>query len=249
MSRLFSNFACKRDMIQLDNLTIGYQSRRRKVVVAENLCACTEDGSLVCLAGVNGVGKSTLLRTIGGFQPPLGGSVQAGSGNRKASVESMTQTERSRMIGVVLTERTDLARLSVYDIVSFGRTPYSGLLGNLSEEDCTAVDYAIRLTGIESLKDRDAGTLSDGERQKVMIAKALAQQTPVIILDEPSAFLDYPSKNDLMRLLHRLAHEEGKTILLSSHDLDIVSRTADCFWVMERQEGKSVIHSEKTLRF
>lgn len=236
-------------MIQLDNLTIGYQSRRRIVVVAENLCACTEDGTLVCLVGVNGVGKSTLLRTIGGFQSPLGGSVLAGSGNLKASVESMTQAERSRMIGVVLTECTDLARLSVYDIVSFGRTPYTNLLGNLSEEDRTAVDDAIRLTGIESLKNRDAGTLSDGERQKVMIAKALAQQTPVIILDEPSAFLDYPSKMELMRLLQRLAHEERKTILLSSHDLDIVSRTADCFWVMERQEGNTVIHSENTLRF
>lgn len=236
-------------MIQLDNLTIGYQSRRRNVVVAENLCACTEDGTLVCLVGVNGVGKSTLLRTIGGFQSPLGGSVLAGSGNLKASVESMTQAERSRMIGVVLTERTDLARLSVYDIVSFGRTPYTNLFGNLSEEDRTAVDDAIRLTGIESLKNRDAGTLSDGERQKVMIAKALAQQTPVIILDEPSAFLDYPSKMELMRLLQRLAHEERKTILLSSHDLDIVSRTADCFWVMERQEGNTVIHSENTLRF
>lgn len=236
-------------MIQLDNLTIGYQSRRRNVVVAENLCACTEDGTLVCLVGVNGVGKSTLLRTIGGFQSPLGGSVLAGSGNLKASVESMTQAERSRMIGVVLTERTDLARLSVYDIVSFGRTPYTNLLGDLSEEDRTAVDDAIRLTGIESLKNRDVGTLSDGERQKVMIAKALAQQTPVIILDEPSAFLDYPSKMELMRLLQRLAHEERKTILLSSHDLDIVSRTADCFWVMERQEGNTVIHSENTLRF
>ncbi len=236
-------------MIQIDNLNIGYKSRRHNAVVAENLCACTGDGTLVCLVGVNGVGKSTLLRTIGGFLPPLGGSVQVGAGNRKASVESMTQAERSRMIGVVLTERADLARLTVYDIVGFGRTPYTGLLGNLSEEDHTAVDYAIRITGIESLKNRDAGTLSDGERQKVMIAKALAQQTPVIILDEPSAFLDYPSKGELMRLLQRLAHEEGKTVLLSSHDLDIVSRTADCFWVMGRQEGKTVIRSENTLRF
>lgn len=236
-------------MIRLENLSIGYLSGKRSRPVAENLCASTGDGSLVCLVGVNGIGKSTLLRTIGGFQKPLAGSVLTGFGDNAASVSSMTQAERSRIIGVVLTERTDLSRLTVYDIVSFGRIPYTGLLGKLSDSDHSAVMDAIRLVGIEHLARRDAAELSDGERQKVMIAKALAQQVPVILLDEPSAFLDYPSKEELMRLLMRLAYEEGKTVLVSSHDLDILKRTAGCFWVMEKQDSKTVIHTEKTLQF
>ena len=231
-------------MIRLDNLSVGYISGRNRVVVADNLNASTGDGSLVCLVGRNGIGKSTLMRTVGGFQKPLDGQVLAGRGGNMASVASMTQTERSRLIGVVLTEQMQLSRLTVYDIVSFGRIPYTGLLGALSDADHTAVSDAIRLVGIGHLAQRDVAELSDGERQKVMIAKALAQQAPVILLDEPSAFLDYPSKEELMRLLLRLAYEEGKTVLVSSHDLDILRRTARCFWIMEKQDGKTVIRTD-----
>lgn len=234
-------------MIRLDNLSIGYLSGKRSTPVAENLCAETADGSLVCLVGVNGIGKSTLLRTIGGFQKPLAGSVTVGSGTKTATVAAMTQTERSRMIGVVLTERPELARLTVYDIVGFGRAPFTGLLGTLSADDEAAVLQAMRLVGIENLAERYASALSDGECQKVMIAKALAQQTPVILLDEPSAFLDYPSKEELMRLLLRLAHDEGKTILVSSHDLDIVRRFSDSFWIMENHSGTVRVRCEKQL--
>ena len=237
-------------MIRLDNLSIGYLSgKHHSKPVAENLCAETADGSLVCLVGVNGIGKSTLLRTIGGFQKPLAGSVTVGSGSKTASVTDMTQSERSRMIGVVLTEHSELARLTVYDIVSFGRIPYTGLLGTLSDADHSAVRDAIRLVGIGHLAGRYVSTLSDGERQKVMVAKALAQQTPVILLDEPSAFLDYPSKEELMRLLLRLAHDEGKTILVSSHDLDIVRRFSDSFWIMENPSGTVRVRCEVSLPY
>ena len=234
-------------MIELDNLSIGYTSGHHRKVVAEHLCANTDDGTLVCLVGVNGVGKSTLLRTVGGFQKPIAGRVLAGAAECVQSVEAMTQRERSRLIGVVLTERSDLSRLSVFDIVGFGRMPFTGLLGTLTDSDNIAVREAISLVGIDDLSERDIDTLSDGERQKVMIAKALAQQTPVIILDEPSAFLDYPSKEELMRLLLRLARDEGKTILLSSHDLDIVRRFADSFWIMENVSGVAAIRTEKSL--
>ena len=234
-------------VIRIDNLSIGYRQRRHSVPVASGLCAEAADGLLICLTGVNGVGKSTLLKTVCGFMPPLSGEVLIGSDDGVRRVSEMSRQELSQRIGVVLTGRTELTHLTVLDVVGMGRTPYTGLFGNLSDADNKAVEQAIAMTGIAQLSERYADTLSDGERQKVMIAKALAQQTPVIILDEPSAFLDYPSKEELMRLLQRLAHDEGKTILLSSHDLDIVSRTADGFWIMEKENGKVLIRQEKTL--
>lgn len=230
-------------MISLDNLTIGYRQHRKTTVVGENLSASVSDGTLVCLVGINGIGKSTLIRTIAGFQPSLAGQVLVGRDDSFAPIAAMSSSELARTIGVVLTSHSEMSNLTVYDVVSFGRTPYTGLMGTLSESDRQAIDEAVRLVGIGNLSGRNVSDLSDGERQKVMIAKTLAQQTPVIILDEPSAFLDYPSKEELMRILGRLAHDERKTILLSSHDLDIVSRFADTFWIMERNDGIVTLRS------
>ena len=131
-------------------------------------------------------------------------------------------------------------------MVSFGRIPYLGLWGNLTETDKKIIDSSFEKTGIVHLKNCYFDELSDGERQKVMVAKALAQQTPVILLDEPSAFLDYPSKEDLMKLLKNLAHSENKSILLSSHDLDIIRRFADDYWIMEKNMGEVILRTSPT---
>lgn len=234
-------------MIRLDALSIGYRSGRRLKVIASDMNVTASDGTLTCLVGVNGIGKSTLLRTVAGFQKPLQGDVLVGCGTEVLSVGRMTRQEMSKTISVVLTGRSDMTNLSVFDVVSFGRSPYTGLLGSLNEEDMSAIHKAMSLVGVESLASREVGSLSDGELQKVMIAKALAQQTPIIVLDEPSAFLDYPSKEELMHLLAGLARNEGKTILLSSHDLDIVRRTADSFWIMERGDDGQVALRQDSL--
>lgn len=203
-------------VLQLNNLTIGYRDK----VVATNITANLDKGSLVCLVGRNGCGKSTLLRTI--FNTPE--TVRIGS-NANASIH--------HLISVVLTERVDVQNMSVRELVAMGRTPYTGFWGKLSEEDERIVDESIAMTGIEDLAGRMVHTLSDGERQKTMIAKALAQQTPIILLDEPTAFLDYPSKLETMQMLHRLCREQGKAVLISTHDLDIALRHCDAVWLMQ----------------
>ena len=137
------------------------------------------------------------------------------------------------MIGIVLTEKPDVRNMTIEDLVGMGRSPYTGFWGTLTANDKQIVADAIRMVGIEPLRGRMIHTLSDGERQKAMIAKALAQQTPIIYLDEPTAFLDYPSKVEMMQLLRRLAHEEQKTIFLSTHDVELALQLADCLWLME----------------
>lgn len=214
-------------MIELRNLTTGYGRR----AVATGLNAALRPGRLTCLLGPNGVGKSTLLRTLCGFQPPLGGQILIGG----KDTAGMTRKEMSRIIGVVLTERPDVADMRAAEMVAMGRTPYTGFWGTLRAEDARHVDEALRLVGIEALADRMVHTLSDGERQKVMIAKALAQDTPLILLDEPTAFLDFPSKVETLRLLRRLAHEAGKTVFLSTHDLEMAIQLADDLWLLSAE--------------
>ncbi|GAP72573.1 ABC transporter ATP-binding protein [Candidatus Symbiothrix dinenymphae] len=232
----------KKNNIILNNLAIGY----RKSIIAENLNATIFGGELTCLAGVNGVGKSTLLRTLAGFQPPLAGyisyqlpvtSYQLSVSNYQLSVSNYQLKELSHIIGVVLTEKITATDLSVTDLVGMGRNPYTNFWGQMTAEDRQIVREAIAQVGITELANRPTDTLSDGERQKVMIAKVLAQQTPVIFLDEPTAFLDYPSKVEIMNLLRTLSRETGKAIFLSSHDLELVCRTADKLWVLDKSRG------------
>lgn len=226
-------------MLELRNLSIGYrQKSNRNTVIAQGLSATLHGGSVAVLVGSNGVGKSTLLRTIAGFLKPVSGQVLF---DGKTDVHSITPSELSKSISVVLTERTDVEYLSVYDAVSFGRMPYTGMLGTLKEDDRQIVDLSLSLTGVSDLRNRTVDTLSDGQRSRVMIAKALAQQTPVILLDEPSAFLDYPGKEELMILLRSLAHNENKAILISSHDIDMVKRYADLFWVMLKTKAGTTL--------
>ena len=215
-------------MITLENLSIGYTSKNNRKVVAEGINATLNDSELTCLIGPNGIGKSTLLRTLSAFQPPLEGSITI-DGKR---LETLSDKEVSRLIGVVLTTKPDVQNITVTELVGLGRSPYTGFWGTLNEKDSEIVEESISKTGITHLAERMIQTLSDGERQKVMIAKALAQQTPVIYLDEPTAFLDYPSKVDMLMLLRQLAHDTGKTIFLSTHDLELALQLADRLWLL-----------------
>lgn len=219
--------------VRIDNLSVGYGSGSSAVTVAGGLCGEICSGRLTCLLGANGVGKSTLLRTLAAFQPRLGGSITIGG--REAS--AFTQAEMARTVGVVLTEKPDISNMSVRETVCLGRSPYTGFWGRCGDADLAVVDEALAMTGLTPLAGRSIGTLSDGERQKVMIAKALAQQTPVIILDEPTAFLDYPSKVETMRLLRRIAREADKAVFMSTHDLELALQTADTVWLMARGRG------------
>lgn len=223
----------KRATIQLQGLHIGYRGKVNHKVVAENICSSIYSSELTCLLGTNGIGKSTLLRTLSAFQPALGGDIRI----MDKELRRYTDKELSTVISVVLTEKCDVRNMSVRELVGMGRSPYTGFWGKLSPEDQTIVEKSIELVNIQNLASRMLHTLSDGERQKAMIAKALAQETPVIFLDEPTAFLDFPSKVEIMQLLHRLTRETDKTIFLSTHDLELALQIADKIWLMDKTNG------------
>lgn len=214
--------------VNIQGLGIGYATHHKRHVVAEELEARAPGGTLTCLIGRNGSGKSTLLRTVARLQPKLGGRVELGG----QDAEFFTASQFARTLGVVLTSRPDASNITVGEVVALGRAPYTGFWGRLSQSDHDIVNEAMRSVGIEQMSRRRVCSLSDGECQKTMIAKTLAQQTPYILLDEPTAFLDFPGKVELMLLLRRLAHEHGKTILMSTHDLEAALRTADRLWLL-----------------
>lgn len=224
----------KKKMITLKNLVVGYPDGRHTRQLNHAANEEAHDGMLTCLIGANGVGKSTLLRTIAGFQLPLEGTVLLGGDD----VRALSPRQRAERMAVVLTDRPDVMCTTVWEMVATGRAPFTGFWGRLSGKDRSIVTRSLRLVGIEWMADRTVASLSDGERQKVMIAKALAQQTPVVLLDEPTAFLDYPSRVEVMQLLLNIAHEEHKTVLLSTHDLDLALQTADRIWLFEKERGE-----------
>ena len=176
------------------------------------------------------------MRTLSAFQPPVGGEIEI----MGKKLTDYTDKQLATVIGVVLTEKCSLRNMTVEELVGMGRSPYTGFWGNLSKEDKNTVNDAIALVRIEDLKYRMVHTLSDGERQKVMIAKALAQETPVIFLDEPTAFLDFPSKVEIMQLLHHLSRSTNKTIFLSTHDLELALQIADKIWLMDKANGVTI---------
>ena len=229
------------ETIVLKDLGIGYPSKHGVRVVAEHINGAVRSGELTCLLGANGVGKSTLLRTLSAFQPKTSGEILFAddNGSQSKEISEMSDKELSRKIGVVLTEKPDVRNMRVRELVSLGRSPYTGFWGTYSKEDLQIVDESIALVGIESLSKRMVHTLSDGERQKVMIAKALAQQTPVIYLDEPTAFLDYPSKVEVLQLLSLISRQAQKTIFLSTHDVELALQLADTIWLMTH-EGMTI---------
>lgn len=210
------------------NLTIGYKKRNEEKTIISGLDLTLSRGMLVALVGANGIGKSTLLRTITGHQAALAGKVCIDG----QEVGSISKKKMSHLVSIVSTERTQAGGLIVRELVALGRQPYTGFLGILDANDRGIVEQAMRDARIEHKADSFLAELSDGERQKVMIAKALAQCTPVIILDEPTAFLDVESRLETMLLLHNLAHKQGKAILLSSHDLAQSMMLADMLWIV-----------------
>jgi len=222
--------------IEIKDLAIGYPGQKETKVVADHINADINRGELTCLLGANGIGKSTLLRTLSAFQPKLGGEICI----QGKEIEKYTDKQLSRVIGVVLTDRLDIRNMTSEELIGLGRSPYTGFWGGLSKEDKKIVADAISLIRIENLAHRMVQTLSDGERQKVMIAKALVQETPIVFLDEPTAFLDFPSKVEIMQLLHQLSRETGKTIFLSTHDLELALQIADKLWVMDKERGVTV---------
>lgn len=222
--------------ITTNRLTVGYRGHR----VVEDISLSLPCGRLVCLLGPNGAGKSTLLRTLCGFQPPIAGTVTISG----SDITTMSAAEVARLVSVVLTDRPPTPSLTAAEMVGMGRATYTGFWGRLGDDDRRLVSEAMQTVGIDSLATRRMGRLSDGERQKVMIAKALAQHTPVIVLDEPTAFLDYPSKVAVMKTLARLAHDEGKTILMSTHDLELATQLGDELMEIENKHIRRITADE-----
>ncbi len=225
----------KEATIQINDLSIGYHSKNDTKLVASHITTIIYSGELTCLLGANGVGKSTLLRTLSAFQPRISGEIALLS----RDIQHYSDKELSTIVGVVLTDKCEIRNMTVRELIGMGRSPYTGFWGRLGKEDKQIVEDSISLVRIGNLASRMVHTLSDGERQKVMIAKALAQETPVIFLDEPTAFLDFPSKVEIMQLLHSLTRSTNKTIFLSTHDLELALQIADKIWLMDREKGIS----------
>lgn len=208
--------------IDVRNLSIGYGNS----IIQSSLNFTISDGELVAILGANGCGKSTLLRTLAGLQPALGGSY---------SPEADEKTS-----ALVLTERLSVESTTVHDVVAMGRYPYTSFLGTLTEHDERIVSDAMEQVGVGQMADTYYNAHSDGEKQRVLIAKALAQQTPIILLDEPTAHLDLPGRVQTLRLLSELTRTQGKTILISTHELDLAMRYADRILLMMSQKGAMI---------
>jgi iron complex transport system ATP-binding protein len=218
----------KDTLIAIKELSIGYGNGKRAKTVASGLTAEVNAGELVCLLGPNGAGKSTLLRTLCGFQPCFKGAVEL-LGN---SIAQMNDKAISRLLSVVLTDKVAVTNASVYELVAYGRSPYTGIMGKLTNRDKEIIKNSIAQCGIDHKTHELLSALSDGELQKAFIAKALAQDTPIVLLDEPTAFLDLPARVEIVQLLRNVASESGKSILLSTHDLDLALQMADKLWLL-----------------
>ncbi|MFH7013207.1 ABC transporter ATP-binding protein [Flavobacterium sp. FlaQc-52] len=210
------------------NLSIGYRNKNAKVTIAENLNLNLVSGKLISLIGANGIGKSTLLRTITGIQRPLSGKVLLSD----KDITTFKPLELAQNLSVVLTEKLPPSNLSVFELVALGRQPYTNWIGTLTPEDVTKVNEALELTQITHLSRKKHFEISDGQLQKVLIARALAQDTPLIILDEPTTHLDLLHKVSLFKLLKKLTQETQKCILFSTHDIDLAIQLSDEMIIM-----------------
>ena len=228
------------EILKTSSLSIGYDSK----TVASDINVTLSEGDIIALVGPNGAGKSTLFKTFSTHIKPLGGKIELFG----KDLMSYSPKERAKLLGIVLTERPDDMFLKVFDVVAAGRYPYTGMFGKLNEVDEKEIKVSLELVGVNHLANRVFNTLSDGEKQKVMIAKAIAQNTPVIMLDEPTAFLDYPSKIELFSLLKKLAKEQNKAILFSSHDLELLLRYTDNLWIMAKNKPFAAGQSSDLLK-
>lgn len=219
-------------ILTTQHLQIGYSKGKEKNIVHADLNLKLHRGEMVCLIGPNGTGKSTLLRTLSRLQKPLQGNIFIDN----KSLEKISNAEKALNISMVLTDKVEIDNARVFDIVALGRFPYSHWLKGISESSKVKIHEAIKMVHLEEKANRFLNELSDGERQRVMIAKALAQDTPLILLDEPTAHLDLPNRVEIMLLLHKLAHKTNKSILLSTHELDLALQAADKIWLMNKNE-------------
>jgi iron complex transport system ATP-binding protein len=215
-------------ILSLVSLQIGFISGRKKIPLLYPITVNASEGELIAVIGRNGIGKSTLMRTITGLQPALGGEVLfSGSG-----IHRFTKAGLAEKIGFISTEVVKASGMTVYDLVALGRFPYTNWIGKIEEDDEMIIADAIGKTGISHLIQRNISELSDGERQRAMIARVLAQDTGIIIMDEPTAFLDIKSKFEIVHLMHELAKLKGKTVIFSTHDLNIAIDQADKIWLL-----------------
>lgn len=212
-------------MIRIENITIGYGTKR----LIEGVSAHFPKGEIIALIGRNGSGKSTLLRSIVGLCPLIEGEIII----KGEKLKDLSHTKLSEIVSFVTTEKVRINHLTCHDLVAMGRAPYTNWIGSLTPQDEEIIDHSLHLVGMESYRDRELDKMSDGECQRVMIARALAQETPIILLDEPTSFLDMPNRYDLCHLLSELAHKEGKTILFSTHELDIAISLCDSIALIE----------------
>lgn len=217
-------------ILQIENLAIGYTQRNERKVVAQDITVDLHGGELVCLLGPNGAGKSTLMRTISGSQKPLAGRVLL----EGVVIHDLSARQLAKKLSLVLTERVQAGMLTAYEVVALGRYPHTNWAGKLSDKDHEIIQWSIEMAGANELAGRVLSELSDGERQKIMVARALAQEPEVMILDEVTAFLDLPRRVEIMELLRKLAHTTGKAILLSTHDMDLALRSADRLWLLPK---------------
>ena len=223
------------EVLRTEDLHIGYKDK----AILPPINVSLKEGNLIALIGPNGAGKSTLFKTLTAHIKPIKGSIKLFG----KELTDYSSKEKARLIGLVLTERPDDMFLKVYDVVASGRFPYTDFFGKIGKEDENIIQESLNIVGINKLKDRYFNTLSDGEKQKVMIAKTLAQNTPIIFMDEPTAFIDYPSKIELFSLMKMLTKERNKTIIFSSHDLELLLRYTDDIWLISK--GKQLISAKK----
>ena len=219
-------------ILKTTDLSIGYISKKEQTVIASNINIQLKTGELVGLIGANGIGKSTLLRTLTNVQNPLSGSIEIDQKN----ISAYNPIDLAKVMSLVLTEQVASKNLSVFELIALGRQPYTNWVGNLSETDIKAVNTSLKQTNIYDLQHKKCYELSDGQLQKVMIARALAQDTDLIILDEPTTHLDMYHKAYILKLLQRLAKETNKTILFSSHEIDLAIQLCDNLIVMTNNE-------------
>lgn len=220
------------DVLTTEGLSIGFKTKEKEHIVFDNLNLNIRRGELLCLLGPNGVGKSTLIRTFMGIQPALSGEVSIDN----QPMESYSSSELSLKIGAMITEKIDVDFLNVYDLVCIGRYPHTHWLRGMKSEDHEQVGIALKAMEVEQFSQKSLNHLSDGERQRVLIARALAQDTELLLLDEPTSFLDLPHKVETLRLLRNWAYEKQKAILLSTHDFELAMNIADRIWLMGKDK-------------
>ena len=222
----------KHSVLRTENLAIGYSSRKEQTVIASELNIELKRGKFVCILGKNGIGKSTLLRTLSKVQPEISGNVLI----RDKNLSSFTESELSKTMSLVLTEKLPESNLTVFELIALGRQPYTNWVGTLTKNDIDKIHKAMQLTKVEHLSQNKYYELSDGQLQRVLISRALAQETELIILDEPTAHLDVLHKMESFKLLKELASELNKTIIVSTHEIHLALQTSDELWLMTDEE-------------